>query len=310
ASTSCDFKPDPYIPIPDPCQGQACATGLFPEYTFTSSNPDIGQFVEADPASPEGTTVLQGANGKPIPDEPRGITGALTASGRFEENTAGQRLNEHREVVSSPQPSLFCAYNAGTTTITVHAGGLSASVPVTILSGSVEQPCGTAPLHHPPAAVREAGLPVPLPAPAPSPSPVPNSTLPPPPPPPAPIPLVPPSAKAPITALPAVPVPQAQLFPLIALTPPPAPSAGRPTPPSGGAQVPSQSPVSQQVSVAEREEEQERAIQHVHHMSAYRPHEEGPAPAWALGLLLIALVAGVGLRRRGGEPAYATQRAR
>jgi hypothetical protein len=273
----CNLDPDPYVPIPTICQGASCATGIFPEYAFASSNPDIGDFVEPDPASSEGTTVLQGANGKPIHDEHSG---------------------------------LFCAYNPGTTTITVRTGGLSASMPVTVLAGSVEQPCGTTRLLNPPAPVREAGLPAPVPPPAPAAAPgvAPSATLPPPPPPPL-VPPSPPARPQPPHGVPAQPLlpPAAQLFPLVALPPAPAPSAGRPTPPSGTAQVPAQSPVSQQVSVAEREEEEQGAIQHVHNMAAYRRPEEGPTPGWPLGLVLVAAAAGIGIRRgiRSPEPVYA-----
>lgn len=267
----CSFDPDPYVPIPTTCQGSNCSTGIFPEYTFTSSNPDIGDFVEPDPASPEGTTVLQGKNGKPIPDEHSG---------------------------------LFCAYNAGTTTVTVHTGGLSASVPVTILSGSVEQPCGTTPLLNPPAATQQAGLPAPLPAPAPTPAVTPNGVVPPPPAPPAPVP-------APVVhhahprppVLPPVPLAPAQLYPLLPILPPPAPSPARPTPPSGTAQV------SQTVGVAEQEREEERATEMAHHMAAYEQNpEEGPLPTWPLGLILIAVAAGVGMRRRSKAPELAYTR--
>ncbi|HEX3693194.1 MAG TPA: hypothetical protein VHU13_07610 [Solirubrobacteraceae bacterium] len=273
ASASCQFLPDPYVPIPDPCQGAGCATGIFPSYTFTSSNPDVGNFVEPDPASPDGTTVLQGADGKPIPDERSG---------------------------------LFCAYNAGTTTVTVHTGGLSSSERLTVLSGSVEQPCGTTPLLHPPAPAHEASLPVPLAAPTPVPASASPPSLAPPPPPPPVAAAPPPPAKAKPAPPPPLFVPtSAQLFPLVPLVPPPAPSVARPTPPSGTAQVPSQSPVSQQVSVSEREEEEQGAIQHVHNMAAYSHPAEAPVPAWSLGLILFVLAAGVGIRRRRGELAYA-----
>jgi hypothetical protein len=271
AGDSCLFKPDPYVPIPDPCQGAACATGIFPAYTFASSKPDIGDFVTPDPASPEGTTVLQGTNGKPIPDAHSG---------------------------------LFCAYNAGVTTVTVRTGGLSYSEQVTVLPGSVEQPCGTAPLINPPAPAREAGLPVPLVGPAPTPASAPSGALPPPPPvpppPPPPGPQPPRPTAGRVRTLPPVPAQAALLFPILPLVPPPAPSAARPTPPSGTAQVPSQSSVSQQVSVAEREREREGAVQHVHHMAAYqRPSREGPVPPWTPALALLAAAAGAGVHRRG-----------
>ena len=126
---------------PDPLQlrGTACANGIFPEYTFSSSHPDIGDFVKENLASPEPhTTPLQGPDGKPIPDEP-------TAS----------------EPIPKQESGLFCAYNAGTTIVTISAGGLSSSLPVTVQAGSVRQPCGTAPLKELPKVQQQAVIPPP-----------------------------------------------------------------------------------------------------------------------------------------------------
>jgi hypothetical protein len=310
----CLFSPDPYVPIPSICQGAGCGSGLFSEYTFTSSEPSVGQFVEADPAEAKGETVLQGASGKPIPDEPRDIKGELTADGRFEENSRGEPLNEGGDVVPREASGLFCAYNTTFVrnpetgqmedkpiTVTIKAGGLSYSEQVTVRTGSVEQPCGTVPLRHPPVATQQAALAVPPPAPAPAPAVTPKGTLTPPPAPPAPavvVPaLVPHVQHRPAPAPPVAPPPPAQLYPIVALVPPPAPAAARPTPPSGTAQVPAQSPVSQPVGVAEQEEEQQGATEMVHHMVAYERPAEAPLPSWPLGLVLLAAAAGVGLRR-------------
>jgi hypothetical protein len=109
--------PDPYIPIPNPCAGSSCAQQVPITYRFSSSNPDIADFVAHDPNSTDSHAILQDARGKPIPD---------------------------------PTSGLLCAYNAGTTTVTISAGGLSYSQPVTVLRGSVQQPCGTVPLTNPP----------------------------------------------------------------------------------------------------------------------------------------------------------------
>lgn len=327
-AAACEFLPSPYVPIPVHCQGSGCATGIFPAYTFTSSNPDIGQFVEADPDEPKGESVLQGAGGKPIPEEPRNPRGELTADGQYEQNTQSQPINERGEVIPSQQSGLFCAYNPGTTTVTIRTGGLSYSEQVTVQGGSVEQPCGTVPLKNPPAPIQEGGLPVPLLAPAPAPRPTPTEALPPPPPrplasPPPPA-AIPPAARIHHATLPQVPQAQALLFPILPLLPPPAPEVARPTPPSGTAQVPSQSPVSQQVTAAEREEEMESAIQHVHHMAALardtpairplataytHPSEEAPLPSWPLGLVLLAAIAGGGIRWwfRAPRPVYARE---
>jgi hypothetical protein len=322
----CLFSPDPYVPIPSLCQGVGCASGLFPEYTFTSSEPSVGQFVEADPAEAKGESVLHGANGKPIPDEPRISQGPgkgeLTADGRFEENSRGEPLNEGGDVVPHEESGLFCAYNSTSVrnpmtgqmenkpiTVTVKAGGLSYSEQVTVRAGSVEQPCGTVPLRHPPVATQQAALPVPPPAPAPAPAVTPHGTLTPPPAPPAPavvVPtLVPHVQHRPAPTPPVISPPPAQLYPIVALVPPPAPAAARPTPPSGTAQVPAQSPVSQPVGVAEHEEEQQGATEIVHHMVAYERPSEAPLPSWPLGLVLLAVAAGVGLRRPRAQLAHA-----
>jgi hypothetical protein len=273
--SGCSFVPDPYVPIPSTCTGAPCSTGILPYYTFSSSNPDIGNFVKPDPASTEGTTVLQGPEGQPIPD---------------------------------PHSGLFCAYNPGTTTVTVEAGGLASSEQVTVQGGSVEQPCGTVPLHNPPAAEQRASLPVPPPAPAPAPSPSPKGSLPPPPASPAAIkPVVPAAHVRPHPApLPAVPPAPAQLFPILPLVPPATPSVARPIPPSGTAQVPSQSPVSQTVGAAEHEEQEERATEMVHHMAAYEKHPtEAPMPSWPLALILVLAVSGAVIRRPRPQTARA-----
>ena len=144
---SAQVQVDQYIPIPEECIGE-CATGLFPEYTFSSSDPEVGQFVEHNKAAAEEPlAVLQNAKGEAIPDEPE----------------PGRPLSE-------PQSGLFCAYNAGTTTVTISAGGLSYSLPVTVQAGSVRQPCGTVPIKHQTAVSAVAAPAVPPPAPAPAPT--------------------------------------------------------------------------------------------------------------------------------------------
>ncbi len=54
--------------------------------------------------------------------------------------------------MTDPTSGLLCPFNAGTTTITIRAGGLSYSTKVTVQAGSVLRPCGTPPgpepLHH------------------------------------------------------------------------------------------------------------------------------------------------------------------
>ena len=106
---------DPYTLFPpDQCLVAGCAARIDPEYSFTSSDPDIADFVRQDPAS----TNLR----KPFLD-------------------AGDK------VVTDNTSGLLCPFNAGTTTVTVSAGGYSYSEQVTVLGGSVQRPCGTRPLR-------------------------------------------------------------------------------------------------------------------------------------------------------------------
>ena len=99
---------------PDQCLVAGCAARITPEYSFTSSDPDIADFVRQDPAS----TNLR----KPF-------------------------LDADDKVVTDNASGLLCPFNAGTTTVTVSAGGFSYSEQVTVLAGSVQRPCGTRPLR-------------------------------------------------------------------------------------------------------------------------------------------------------------------
>jgi len=254
---------DPYIPIPANCVGTACSIGLFPEYTFSSSRPDRGDFVQPNLASPDPHAVLLGANGKPIHDS---------------------------------QSGLLCAYNAGTTIVTISSGGLSFSLPVTIQAGSVRQPCGTVPLSELTGS-QASPAPPPTPAPAPAPAgPAPAAS-------PSPVPVpAPPAAPAPSPT--ASPQPAAKPFflppvlssPVLGFVPPPVPTPARPTPPSGT------SAVTSPVEAAEKEEEHEEATEQVSNQAvAYRPAEHEPPTLYLLGLIALAAVAGVSIRRRPGR---------
>ncbi len=258
---------NPYIQIPYTCVGTACASGLDPgegsppEYTFTSSEPKVGGFVKQDLAAGK-ETVLLNAKGEP-----------------------------EREPEAGSKSGLFCAYNPGTTTVKINAGGLSASLPVTVEAGSPEQPCGTVPFPKQPAAQQQASpaAPPPAPAPAPAPAPTPTPTPVPAPPPPAPVPAAPPAARpAPTPAAPffAPPVP-VDFVP--AFVPPPVPTPARPTPPSGTSAV----------EAVEREEEEESATESVSNQAvAYRAPEHEPSPAYVLGIVILAAFAGASARRR------------
>jgi hypothetical protein len=260
-STQGSIAPDPYVPIPETCIGAVCAKFIAPEYTFTSSNPDIGDFVAQEPSNPNPLAVLQGPGGKPVPDSHSG---------------------------------LFCPFNAGTTTVTIATGGLSYSEQVTVQAGSVEQPCGTVPLRNPPAAAVSAAAPPPVtPAPASPPaSPAPLAVTPPPPPAPLP-PAVKPAPPAPrAVPPPAFFVPAVLPAPLLAFVLPPPPVLARPIPPSGAATV-----SAFQVAPKEEEEDEEAVENARANMAAYAPEDPHIPPYALLALLVIAAGAGVGMRR-------------
>jgi len=252
---------DPYIPIPENCFGTGCETrDIRPEYRFSSeSEGEKGEFVEPNLASAERNGVLLGAGGKPIVDNDSG---------------------------------LFCALNPGRTTVTITAGGLSASLPVTIEAGSVRQPCGTAPVKNPPQRRQNVAPPAPAP-PAPAPAVAPAAT-----PPPIPLPPPPAAPAAPpvtprVAALPPFVLPAVATTPVFAFVPPPLPTPARPTPPSGT------SAVTSPVEVAEHEEEEEQAPESVSNQAvAYSAPEQEPAPAFVLGAVLLAALAGASIGRR------------
>jgi hypothetical protein len=274
-----EVAPEPYVPIPEICKGGDCAQFIAPSYSFSSSRPDIGDFVEPEPNNENPRAVLQGPAGKPIHDS---------------------------------QSGLFCAYNAGTTIVSITTGGLTYSEPVTVQAGSVEQPCGTVPLINPPPATAAVSVPpTPLsPSPTPAASPTPVSFKPPPPPPPAP---APPLVAKPVAHA-AKPVPPPPPFfalstPTVALAAallPPPPPVPRPIPPSGT------SAVFQTAVAPEEEAEEEEATESVHNMAAYSPEDPSLPPAAPLALLVIAAVAGVGIRRasRGSRTRRAAAYAR
>jgi len=247
SETKCETSQ--YIPIPANCVGNACAGANLPEYTFSSSRPDIGAFVEPNLASPDPRAVLLGPNDKPIPDS---------------------------------QSGLFCAYNAGTTVVTISAGGRAASLTVTVQAGSVRRPCGTQPLQGVVNQQQAAAVPPPAPAPAPAPAgPAPAGTAPPVPLPAPPIAHVtspPPHASPPAPFF----LPAALPAPLLAFVPPPVPTPARPTPPSGT------SAVTSPVEAVEKEEEQ--AV-------AYRSADHEPSPAYLIGIIVLAAFAGASIGR-------------
>ena len=253
---------DPYSEFPAAlCRQSDCSSAIEPEYTFTSSEPEIANFVEQDPNSTNLRKPLQNAEGHVIPD---------------------------------PHSSILCAFNAGTTTVTISAGGLSYSIPVTVQGGSVEQPCGTVPLspsHFKQAASSQAAAPA---APPPSPAPAPAPIAPPPPPPPALVPaakVVPkpaPRVALPLAVLPIVKLPA--VGPVPAVPPPPAASFTDPIPPGGAT-----------VRVFEEKREEEAAPEQSQAFTRYWPDGYG----LPLGILILLAGAGASIGRDRRRPRHA-----
>jgi hypothetical protein len=273
---------DPYTLFPpNQCLVAGCATRLSPEYSFTSSDPDIADFVKQDPASA---------------------------------NLRKPYLDANDKVVTDNSSGLLCPFNAGTTTVTVSAGGYSYSEQITVLGGSVQRPCGTRPLR-PDRFKRKAAIaspPAPPPPPASPPGEAPVNFAPPPPPPLAPAPPSPPPPPAPNPpppppANPFIP-PAAPLFSVVpAIVPPPPPPVVRPLPP-GGAPA--------RTYQVEEKREEEAATEESQAFSRHDPAASGPTvPPYLLGLVLIAALAGATVRggpdaaRRRPTPAPATSTA-
>ncbi|MBJ7354213.1 MAG: hypothetical protein JHC98_05255 [Thermoleophilaceae bacterium] len=247
---------DPYTTFPTPvCTSGACNTRLAPEYKFTSSDPDIADFVAVDPQSSNLRKPLVGPNGKPVSD---------------------------------PSSGLLCAYNAGTTNVSISAGGQTYSRTVTVQPGTAQPPCGTVPLS---ASRFTASKP--------------NVQ---PPPPPAPLPLNPViNLVPPAPPVPAGPVPPAQVVPtpiepfilaplglatVPVIPPPPPPSLARPIPPTGG-----------MARAPEKQRDDEVATEDSQAFTAYR-HDDSPNYTLTLAaLILLSAAIGValpGVRRGSG----------
>jgi hypothetical protein len=251
---------DPYSVFPPTqCLQSDCSSRIEPEYTFTSSEPEIANFVEQDPESTNLRKPLQNAEGHVIPD---------------------------------PKSGILCAFNAGTTVVTISAGGLSYSVPVTILDGSVEQPCGTVPLaasrFAKPASAAVPAPPTP-PPPAPAPAPAPIA------PPPAPLltpatPAVKPAVKTPPPAAAVLlftPLPPLSQNGVPAIPPPPAASFARPIPPGGAT-----------VRVFEEKREEEEATEQSQAFARYSPAGYG----LPLGALILMAAVGASIVRGRRRP--------
>jgi hypothetical protein len=252
----------PYIQLPFECVVSGCP--VKPDYEFRSSNELVGQFVKRNLSSPQ-------------PNVPE--------------------LNSSNTTIPDPQSGLFCAYSAGTTEVRVIAGGLAYKLEVTVQEGSARRPC-VPPFPLP----KHAPKPAPIsPPPPPAPSPAPAAAAPSGAPPPVPLPPLPalpavslPAPVRPAAVLPPFFVPLPPVAPLLAAVPPPVPTPARPTPPSGT------SAVTSPVEVAEREEEHEEAPESVSNQAvAYSAPDQEPSPAFVLGIIVIAALAGASIRRRG-----------
>lgn len=237
---------DPYSQFPaDLCLVAGCTTRLEPEYQFSSSDPDIGDFVQQDPNS----TNLR----KPL-------------------------LSAEKKAVSDSSSGLFCAFNAGTTLITLRAGGMSYSRRVTVQAGTAQPPCGTRPLNPGRFVSRSpAAATPPPPAPPPTAPPV-SLSLPPAPAPPA----VPPPVPA--VLVPSFFAPLQPAAPPRAVAAPPPPSLARPIPPTGGMS-----------RVFEEKREEEAATEDSQAFARFDANEGPPIVISALGLALIAGLAGASL---------------
>jgi hypothetical protein len=306
ASGSAVLKPDPYVPIPDECNGPDCAQFIAPKYTFISTDPEVGGFVERERSSSNPRAVKQNAKGEPVPDEPREKPapheeyGKLTPNREFVEKSNDGPVNEREEPVEPEESGIFCAFNHGKTDVEIETGGLVYSEEVEVESGSVEQPCGTVTLAHPPAAEVRASEPVAAlpPSSPPASSPTPLAVVPPspplaaPPPPPLP-PPVPPKVTP--------PPPQFLFQPLVAVPAlavvlPPPPVLARPIPPSGTAPVTVVSPA---VAPEEKREEEEAVESARNSMAVYEPDNPHLPPTALLALLVLAAGAGASIRRAG-----------
>jgi len=255
---------DPYTVFPPaPCLVAGCSTRIAPEYSFTSSDPDIGDFVRQDPLS---------------------------------SNLRKPFIGPGDKVVSDAASGLFCPFNAGTTTVTIRAGGLVHTVPVTVLAGSVQRPCGTRPLDskrftRPATSPGAVTPPAPAPAPAAAESAPPPVPPPPPPPPPQerprekparPVPVVRPPPPPPLDT---VPPPAAARAPAVPAAPPPPGGAfARPIPPGGVG-----------VRVMEEKREEEAAPESSQAAVAFRHDDQTPLAPWLLAMALIGALAGTSL---------------
>jgi hypothetical protein len=266
---------DPYINFPpEQCLIAGCSARMDPEFEFASSDPDIADFVRQDPNS----TNLR----KPYIDP------------------------ANDQVVSDARSGLLCAFNAGTTTVSVRAGGFAFTQQVRVQAGSVQRPCGTRPLNpsrFPPRRAPVGAPPAPPPpapagnppadlAPPPPPPPPAVAQAPPPPPPPPPSPEARPAAPPPppfrplLPPIVPVPLQAPALINIPAVPPPPPPPLVRPLPPGG---------MTARVYQVEEKREEEAAFEESQAFSRFE-QDGGGVPPYLIGLVLLAAFAGASIR--------------
>ncbi len=260
----------PYVQLPNPsCARLGCAGRIDPEVTFTSSDPDIADFVRQDPRSTNPRKpFIDRATDKPVPD------------------------------VSS---GLLCAFNPGTTTVAVQAGGLAYSTTVTVLGGSVLRPCGTVPAaaaHRPSTGQAPAAASPPPPPLQQAQQPAAVAPV---------LPVVPPPAPKPAPERPQLPRPRPSqqrparpaplaLLPAALLVPPSL--AARPIPPSGTSPVSSPSSAMQPATKVEKQREEEEAFEHQQSAVRYMAGERRLYGGLTLVLVLGAALGLTALRSR------------
>jgi len=93
-----------YVAIPSP----SCSGCISPSYSFTSSNPAVGNFV--------------------VPSGPGSQYPKLSSTGK---------------TTASATSGLFCAFNSGQTTVAVTSGLVTSSLTATVQPGDIGEPCGT-----------------------------------------------------------------------------------------------------------------------------------------------------------------------
>jgi hypothetical protein len=275
---------DPYTSFPpDQCLIAGCSARVTPEYSFSSSDPDIADFVVQDPNSTNLRKPLIGPDDK--------VVSASTAAA-----AGASSVKAHASAIAGGGASgLLCPFNAGTTTVTVSSGGYSYSELVTVLDGSVQRPCGTRPLRPDrfkrgqPATAPPAPPPPPAQAPAggpplqfePPPLLVPIAAA-----------VTPPAPRPPIGAIPLVPLAAVGVAAAVpAIPPPPPPPIVRPLPPG--------SAPARTYQVEEKREE-EAALEQSQAFSRYAVDDGGTTvPPYLPVLVLLAAVAGASARRGG-----------